>query len=144
MKDIVKIFVTGDLCFLSKTERLIIDDKYEKVFNDINNDFLNNDLNIVDLECPITDHKEGIHKSGPLLKTDSNTIKVLSYLHVNLVAMSNNHIMDYGCDGLNDTIISCEKAGIHIVGVGKNLSEARHPFFIKIKGKNIFICLGIL
>ena len=139
MKDIVKIFVTGDLCFLSKTERLIIDDKYEKVFNDINNDFLNNDLNIVDLECPITDHKEGIHKSGPLLKTDSNTIKVLSYLHVNLVAMSNNHIMDYGVKGLKDTIAFCAETGIDIVGVGNTLLEARKPFFKEIKGKIISV-----
>lgn len=135
----INISVAGDFCPLSQTEKIILQENKEDLFSCIANIFKNNDLNIIDLESPLTHSLKGIDKSGPLLKSNPDSIQALNYLGINLVSMSNNHIMDYGCDGLNDTIISCEKAGIHIVGVGKNLSEARHPFFIKIKGKNIAV-----
>ena len=139
MENNITILITGDFCIRDKTEKLIYQEKYEMVFKDVVNDFINNDLNIVDLESSLTKSQKGIAKTGPLLKSIPESIKSLNYLSVHLAALSNNHIMDYGVDGLNDTILMCKKAGIDIVGVGKNITEARQPFITEIHSKRIAI-----
>jgi len=139
MNDIITLLVTGDYCIRGKTEELVLKQEYDKVFKDIVNYFKDNDLNIVDLESPLTKSTKGMAKTGPVLKSIPESIHLLNYLSVHLVAMSNNHIMDYGINGLNDTILTCKKAEIDIVGVGKNITESRKPFFTKIKQKKIAI-----
>ncbi len=47
--------------------------------------------------------------------------------------------MDYGAEGLESTMAVCNKEGINFVGAGRNLSEARQPFYLQIKGKIIAI-----
>ena len=51
----------------------------------------------------------------------------------NIVSLANNHSLDYGPQGLEDTRAALEKAGIHGVGAGRNLAEARTPVYM-VKG----------
>ncbi len=51
----------------------------------------------------------------------------------NIVSLANNHSLDYGPQGLEDTRAALEKAGIHAVGAGRNLAEARTPVYM-VKG----------
>ncbi|NMW21087.1 MAG: CapA family protein [Chlorobiaceae bacterium] len=139
MHESIKILVTGDLCLRYRTEKLVLYNQCENVFQDVLHEFIDNDLNVVDLECPFTDNLKGINKIGPLLKSHPESIKALNYLGVHLAAMSNNHIMDYGSEGLKQTISICRHAGIDIVGVGINLNDARKPFFIDIKNNKIAV-----
>ena len=139
MNNFVKIYVTGDFCIRSSSEELVINGKSDTLFQTILSQFINNDLNIVDLECPLTTCVEGILKTGPLLKANPDSIKALTYLQVHLAAMSNNHIMDYNAEGLNDTIQTCRNANVDVVGVGNSLTEARKPFYTEIKGIKIAV-----
>jgi poly-gamma-glutamate capsule biosynthesis protein CapA/YwtB (metallophosphatase superfamily) len=42
-----------------------------------------------------------------------------------LLCLANNHIMDHGAEGLENTLKVCAEAGIDVVGAGKNLTTAR-------------------
>ena len=135
----INILIAGDFCPILRIEELSLNNQPEMVFNDILEDIRNNDLNIVDLECPLYDTGEPIKKSGPNIKAAPHTVKLLKFADIQLVAMANNHIKDYGDDGLEKTKLLCTENGIDTVGVGKDLDAARRPFIIDIKGKRISI-----
>ena len=50
----VKILLTGDFCPINRMESLARKREYGAVFNDFGDVFRGNDLNVVDLECPLT------------------------------------------------------------------------------------------
>jgi hypothetical protein len=51
--------------------------------------------------------------------------------------MSNNHILDFGQNGLADTIKAVESKSIDWVGVGANSEDARRVLYKDIKGKKV-------
>jgi poly-gamma-glutamate synthesis protein (capsule biosynthesis protein) len=132
--EVIKILLTGDFCPILRIEQLALKDEPERVFNDLMTEFQSSDLNIVDLECPLVDAGTMIKKSGPHLKASPETIKLLKFANINLVAMANNHIRDYGDEGLLKTILLCKENGIDTVGVGEDIEEARLPYSVTIKG----------
>ncbi len=46
---------------------------------------------------------------------------------VDVVTMANNHSVDYGRAALRDSIARLEKAGIQVVGAGRNLDDSHAP-----------------
>jgi poly-gamma-glutamate capsule biosynthesis protein CapA/YwtB (metallophosphatase superfamily) len=135
----VSILFTGDFCAQLRNESLVVNSRFELLFNDVKAELNKNDLNVVDLESPLVLSGKTIHKTGPHLKAHPASVKALNYANIGLVAMANNHIMDYGEAGLLETLSHCREAGIATVGVGRNLSEARKPFSTVIKDRKIAI-----
>lgn len=135
----VKILFTGDFCPQLRVHKLVEENRLDLIFNKFKMEMEVNDLNVVDLECPLTDHHHKIHKTGPHLKASPKAIDALKFAGVNVVAMANNHIKDFGSEGLLETITRCKANGIETIGVGSNLTEARKPFVTSIKGLRIAI-----
>ncbi len=75
-----------------------------------------NDFCVANLECCITEKEDPIKKDGPSLKVSPEQADVLKGLGVNLVGLANNHVLDYGLDGLKDTIEILEKNKILYAG----------------------------
>lgn len=53
----------------------------------------------------------------------------------NLFTLSNNHIMDYGSQGLADTLTTIDNIGLERVGAGLDWDEAVQPIIVKLPGK---------
>lgn len=83
------------------------------------------ELNIVNLECPLIDEGEKINKWGSYLKAPQEAVNLLRKIPNLLVNLSNNHIRDYGDEGVLNTISVLEKNGIAYVGAGKNRGEMK-------------------
>jgi poly-gamma-glutamate capsule biosynthesis protein CapA/YwtB (metallophosphatase superfamily) len=135
----VSILFTGDFCAQLRNENLVTSNRFDLLFNDVKAELDKSDLNVVDLESPLILSGKTIHKTGPHLKAHPDSVKALNYANIGLVAMANNHIMDYGEAGLLETLRHCKEAGIATIGVGKNLTEARKPFSTLIKNRKIAI-----
>jgi poly-gamma-glutamate capsule biosynthesis protein CapA/YwtB (metallophosphatase superfamily) len=135
----VKVLIAGDFCPINRIEDLALNQDYENIFNDFIQVFQGNDLNIVDLECPLTHTKTARPKTGPHQKAHPDTIRVLKHGNINLVAMANNHVMDYGKKGIEDTLYLLEENGIQTVGIGKSVSQAAKPISVKIRNISIAI-----
>lgn len=55
----------------------------------------------------------------------------------NLMALSNNHIMDYGWEGLSQTMQILEANGIAHAGGGSNLAQAHRPAIVERNGTRV-------
>jgi len=135
----IKILITGDFCPINRIEKLARNQDYGSIFNDFIGVFRDNDLNIIDLECPLTLTSSARLKYGPHQKAHPDCVKILKYAGIHLAALANNHIMDYGPKGVIDTLDLCQSNGIETFGIGNTPDEARKPFSKAIQGKNIAI-----
>lgn len=138
MKEVTILF-TGDFCPHNRIEQLSLKEAYGAIFNDFLDVFQGNDLNVTDVECPLTESKKRIPKTGPYQFAAPHNIGILKYAGVGLATMANNHIMDCDTDGATDTINVCKTAGIATVGIGASSTERRKPFSVIIRGKKIAI-----
>ncbi len=87
------------------------------------------------------------HPPAPFnpLGSDPSNIPALVYAGLDVVSLANNHTLDFGIPDLLDTIERVQKAGIKVVGVGKNISEARQPVIMERKGTRVgFLAYGCL
>ena len=68
--------------------------------------------NVVNLECPLTKSESKIAKTGPNLKADPNNVNLLKKFNINICNLANNHIKDYGTQGIIDTCSILESSNI--------------------------------
>ena len=137
MSEEIKIFFAGDFFDGGRIRDLIINKDYKSVFNDFLPVIKENDLAIVNLEAPATQSDLPAKKFGPNLKMHPKSLEAIEFAGFNVLALANNHIMDYGGAGLCETIEWCKKNNINFLGAGKNLEEAKKPLEINVKGKKI-------
>lgn len=69
------------------------------------------------------------------LRADPEVAEELSELGIDLVSIANNHTLDFGFEGLEETIVSLERAGIPHVGGGRDLALALRPVTVERNGK---------
>ncbi len=94
------------------------------------------DLFVVNLECPFTWRGQKIPKNFNF-RARPELSAVLTDGGVDAVSLANNHLYDYGPDGLVDTMTTLMARGIPFFGAGMNLAEARRPAILKRNGLTI-------
>lgn len=129
-------FIAGDFCPIGRNEKCFSNQDFKAV-EAIKPSIDDVDFSIVNLEAPLTTSDYKIKKSGPNIKANPKTIAALQYLGIDLVTLANNHILDFGEKGVEDTLQICQQEQIKTVGAGSNLQEAQQPFSIEINGKKI-------
>lgn len=129
----MKITIGGDVFLGRRVETKAINSPEALFSKEIYNEIKGSDFSMINLESPLTyksdEHK--ILKTGPNLKANPKTVNTLKYLDVDLVTLANNHIFDYGQQGLDDTISICKENNINTIGAGKNLKQAKKIFYKK-------------
>ena len=48
-----------------------------------------------------------------------------------MLIIANNHILDYGSEGLRDTVKVLDNQSINHIGAGNNLSDASKPYIFR-------------
>lgn len=84
------------------------------------------DLRIINLECAITNHKHPWTRTPKVFhfRADPSAVEVLRAAHVDGCSLANNHTLDFEEQGLLETLIHLEEAGIQYAGAGRNREEA--------------------
>ncbi len=135
----MKTLLLGDVCPTQATNPLFDAMDIETLFSDTVSLFKDNDVNIINLECAVTDSDKSILKFGPPLKACKNTVYTLKKLGVNYCGLSNNHIFDHGIKGATDTIEALNEAGITHTGFGINYEDSRKNLIIEKNDEKICI-----
>lgn len=100
----------------------------------------NVDIMTINNEFPYTDAGTRLEGKAYTFRADTDTVSYLEDMGVDLAMLANNHIYDFGEEGLFDTLTTLENAGIPYAGAGRNLEEAAAPvYFISGDIKIAFI-----
>ena len=96
------------------------------------------DIVVANLENPLIESGIGAPSVGKCtLRGGIGWADVIKESGITVVSLANNHMMDYGEDGLFSTIDALDRAGVKHVGVGKNRDDAGKPLFLEVSGCSI-------
>lgn len=94
---------------------------------------------LVNLETVITEADNPIIKCGPNLKCKPAITAGLKSLNIMNCSLANNHIMDHGKTGLEDTMSSLKGEGINYWGAGLSVDELSTHSIFKLSGKSVAV-----
>jgi poly-gamma-glutamate capsule biosynthesis protein CapA/YwtB (metallophosphatase superfamily) len=102
------------------------------------------DLRIVNLETAITSAQTNWPGKEIHYRIHPQNVGCLSAARINACALANNHILDWGYDGLSETLQTLNAAGIAHSGAGENANEAAAPAVLNVPGKGrvLFFSFG--
>ena len=104
---------------------------------ELNSILQNADCRIFNLEVPLTDQEQPISKCGPNLIAPTKCVAGYKAMHVDLLTLANNHILDQDQQGLVSTCSVLDDAGIAYTGVGQTPEGAAKPYIFECDGKQI-------
>ncbi len=115
---------------------------------------INGDLNFMNVETVVTDRNDMPpdlkEQRAPFnFRTHPNGIRHLASRGFNLLSLANNHSMDYGLPGLEETLKHVGKLEderlVVAAGIGMNSEQASRPKRVAVKGSEIaFAATGIV
>lgn len=91
---------------------------------------------IVNLEAPISCLSSG-WPGKVNLQTVINPIEEVFCHRAAAVCLANNHIMDYGPEGLKDTLTALNLIGVPYFGAGTEQDNCRNPLLLRVNGCTI-------
>lgn len=135
----------GDIMLDHEVSRLVERKDPDFPFLNIANELNDVDIFFGNLETPLTKCERRViwdfSKYGwtgrsrqVFLKGSPRAAISLKNVGFNVVSIANNHILDYGIEGLSDTLCFLRKNGILPVGFGRNTQEAFAPATLEVKG----------
>ena len=133
----MKCLFVGDVSPTKTNAALFAAGDIDTLFANTLSLFAGNDLNMINLECALTDAEPPISKIGPPLKAPVQTAEVLKKIGVHVCGLANNHFFDFGKKGAEDTLAALSAAGILTTGYGKNAEDAKKPLIIEKDGERI-------
>jgi len=96
------------------------------------------DLLIINLEAPITDNFEDRNQEKICLATDASKFEnAFKEKMPFAVCLANNHILDFGESGYEDTVEYLKKKGILYFGAGSLEEYCNNPLLIEVGKENV-------
>jgi poly-gamma-glutamate capsule biosynthesis protein CapA/YwtB (metallophosphatase superfamily) len=92
------------------------------------------DVRIVNLETSIT-RSEDFADKGINYRMSPENADCLAAAGIDCCVLANNHVLDWGRDGLHDTLAALQRLGIKTAGAGRNLGEASAPAVLAVADK---------
>jgi len=92
------------------------------------------DARIVNLETSITGSDDRWPGKDIHYRMHPDNVGCLTSAGIDVCALANNHVLDFGHAGLRETLRTLTRAGIKTTGAGLSLAEAREPALVEISG----------
>ncbi|WP_033349183.1 CapA family protein [Kitasatospora aureofaciens] len=134
----ITVAFAGDVHFEGRTQPRLTVQSPETALGPLSRTLADADLSVLNLETAIT----GRGAPEPKTYTFRTTPKALSVLKdsgVDVVSMANNHAVDFGADGLVDTLAAKDSSPIPVLGVGHNAKEAYAPYVTTVRGVKVAV-----
>lgn len=95
------------------------------------------DIFMANQEFPFSDRGSAAPEKQFTFRLPPSRVSMMNEIGVDIVALANNHSLDYGTDALVDTCTALDGAGIRYVGAGPDMNRARQLEKIEVNGKTI-------
>ncbi|GAB7038699.1 MULTISPECIES: CapA family protein [Catenuloplanes] len=126
----------GDVHFAGRTAALLNDPS--TAFGDLQDALSDPDVTVVNLKSAIT-------KGGTPVRTEGNfrapatAFAALEEAGVDAVSIASDHVLDFGPQGLTDTVAAATKAGFPVFGAGQDEGAAFRPWVTEAQGVTVAV-----
>jgi poly-gamma-glutamate synthesis protein (capsule biosynthesis protein) len=90
------------------------------------------DVRIINLETAITTSEDYWRDKDIHYRMHPDNVPCLTAARVDCCVLANNHVLDWGYAGLEETLAALRRAGIRTGGAGRDLAEAAAPALIEL------------
>lgn len=102
-------------------------------------DELRPDLRIVNLETSITTSDDFHPYKAVLYRMHPGNVPCLTAARLDACALANNHVLDFGVRGLENTLDVLTSAGLGPVGAGRDAQQAWRPVALTAGGQRVLV-----
>lgn len=92
---------------------------------------------VVNNEFTISNRGTPLPGKAYTFKANPRRLKIYEEMGVDLLTLANNHVYDYGTEAFNDMLDSLDEYKIPHIGAGKNIEEAKSPYYFIVNGYKI-------
>jgi poly-gamma-glutamate capsule biosynthesis protein CapA/YwtB (metallophosphatase superfamily) len=97
------------------------------------------DLRIVNLETSITSSDDAQPAKAVLYRMHPGNVGCLTVARLDACTLANNHVMDFGVGGLEETLDVLARAGLGPVGAGRDEQQAWRPAVLTAGGQRVLV-----
>lgn len=139
MKDAATLAFIGDVILDARADAAAFAGRPEHVWGDVLPVLRGVDGVFANLENPLTrsEHRSRRLFKPVCLRSDPATVNLLAAANIAFVNLANNHILDYGDEGLAETIELLRAAGIAWAGAGPDISAAARSVIVSAGGMKV-------
>jgi poly-gamma-glutamate capsule biosynthesis protein CapA/YwtB (metallophosphatase superfamily) len=103
------------------------------------------DARIINLETSVTTSDEAWPGKAIHYRMHPFNVDCLTAADVDVCVLANNHVLDYGRPGLEETICTLSDAGLTIAGAGTSIDPAREPAMVDLGsgGRVLVFAVGV-
>lgn len=132
------IAFTGDILladnlYASYAEQGVLGFLSETVYHQL----MNTDLTFINEEFPFSNRGTPEPGKEYTYCVPPERVRIFNDLDIDVISISNNHILDYGQDALVDTFDVLDNAGLDYIGAGPTLDRAKQLITKTVNGKTI-------
>lgn len=126
------LLLGGDFCPIRRCEQAILAGAPPVFAPELSDIFGASDLFAVNLESPLCDNLTAEGASG--LNASAAMAGKLKDFHIGLVGLANNHLRDFGDEGVRQTLRELDRVGMPHTGAGENLAQAQRMKIMDLDG----------
>lgn len=127
----------GDIMLAGSARRTLEHRGYSFPFEATSAILKGSHIAVGNLEAPITSRGSEFTGKRFRFRSPPEAAQALRNAGFSVLTLANNHILDYGPTGLQDTLDHLEKNSIRHSGVGKDLADAAKPAFVETAGGRV-------
>ncbi|MGW0632837.1 CapA family protein [Streptomyces sp. NPDC002758] len=92
------------------------------------------DARIVNLETSVTRNGSFLLGKGVHYRMNPANLPCLAAVRPDVCVLANNHVLDFGRTGLDETLAALADDGLRTAGAGRDAEEARRPAIVPVEG----------
>jgi poly-gamma-glutamate capsule biosynthesis protein CapA/YwtB (metallophosphatase superfamily) len=135
----LRLLFCGDFLISVGVERRALTIAPDYPYGGIREIMRSHDYVFINLESPVTDRGTAATNKRWVFRALPESAWYLGFLNISAASIANNHIMDFGYHGLEDTQDFLRAMGISHGGAGRDDAEARMPARVIIRGQEIIM-----
>ena len=133
----ITLVAVGDLLLGGSAEESVNKHGFDYPFRDISAILQAADIAVANLEAPLTRQPDPVEDKQFTFKVDPESAAAMQRAGLTVLTLANNHIGDFGPEGVTDTIAALRPHGLRYTGAGKDLNQARRPTAIATKDGSV-------
>ena len=101
------------------------------------------DVRIVNLETAVTRSDDYARGKGVHYRMHPLNVPCLTAAKIDCCVLANNHVLDWGRAGLEETLATLAAAKLKTAGAGRSRAEAEAPAIVEVAGKGRVVVFGL-